>query len=131
MEELNMYFVQNNKNPNGGRFYNIYVNEGEKIDIAKYDTTDIDLFYELVKIDDPTFKKAGGLIIGGIKKINSISVYSIDKGGVNITTEEEQAYNEWLELEEKSNELYEQLTKLQEEKNELSQKIKSKKRGKK
>ena len=130
MEELNMYFVQNNKNPNGGRFYNIYVNEGEKLDLSKYDTTDIDLFYEEVKLDDSTFKKAGGLIIGGIKKINSVSVYSIDKGGVNITTEEEQAYNEWLELEEKSNELYEQLTKLQKEKNELSVKIKSKRRGK-
>ena len=131
MDELNMYFVQNNKNPNGGRFYNIYVNQGEKLDLSKFDTSDIDQFYyDVVKVD-PTFKKAGGLILGGVKKINSVSMYSIDKGGVNITTEEEEAYNEWLKIEEKSNELYEQLTKLQKEKNELSAKIKSKKRGKK
>ena len=130
MDELNMYFIQNNKNPNGGRFYNIYVNEGEKLDLTKFDTTDIDKFYLDVQEVDPTFKKAGGLIIGGIKKINSVSMYSEDKGGVNISTEVEEAYNEWLDLDEKSNELYEQLTKIQKEKNQLSEKIKTRKRGK-
>ena len=130
MDELNMYFVQNNKNPNGGRFYNIYVNEGEKLDLTKFDTTDIDKFYSDVREVDSTFKKAGGLIIGGIKKINSVSMYSEDKGGVNISTEVEEAYNEWLDLDEKSNELYEQLTKIQKEKNQLSEKIKTRKRGK-
>lgn len=131
MEELNIYFVENNKNPRGGRFYNIYVNIGDKLDLSKFDISDIDKFYDDVKEVDPTIKKAGGLVLGGVKKISSVTMYSIDKGGVNISTEEEEAYNEWLELDEKSNELYEQLQKLQEEKNELSQKIKSKKRGKK
>lgn len=129
MDELNMYFVQNNKNPHGGRFYNIYVNMGEKLDLTQFDTTDIDKFYLDVLEVDPTFKKAGGLIIGGVKKISSVSMYSKDLGGVNISTEVEEAYNEWLEIEEKSNELYEQLTKLQNEKNKLSAKIKTKKRG--
>ena len=130
MEELNMYFVINKKNPNGGNFYNIYVNEGEKLDLSKYDTSDIDLFYERVKLDDPTFKKAGGLIIGKLKTIGSLTMYTKDNGGVNISMEEQDAYNEWLELDRKSNELYEQLSQIQKEKNELSVKIKSKRRGK-
>ena len=130
MEELNMYFVINKKNPNGGNFYNIYVNEGEKLDLSKYDTTDIDKFYEEVKLDDPTFKKAGGLIIGKLKTIGSLTMYTKDNGGVNISMEEQDAYNEWLELDRKSNELYEQLSEIQKEKNELSVKIKSKRRGK-
>ncbi len=130
MEELNMYFVINKKNPNGGNFYNIYVNEGEKLDLSKYDTTDIDKFYEEVKLDDPTFKKAGGLIIGKLKTIGSLTMYTKDNGGVNISMEEQDAYNEWLELDKKSNELYEQLSQIQKEKNELSVKIKSKRRGK-
>ncbi len=124
MEELNMYFVLNTKNPMGGNFYNIYVNEGEKIDLTKYDNTDIDKFYELVKQDDDSFKKAGGLIIGKLKTIGSLTMYTLDKGGVNISVDEEKAYEDWLELDKKSNELYENLIQIQEEKNRISYKIK-------
>lgn len=130
MNELNMYFVLNNKNPNGGNFYNIYSNEGEKIDISKYDISDLDKFLEEVKKDDPTFKKAGGLIIGKNKTIGSTTLYTLDKGGINLSLEEEITYNTWLELDRKSNELYEKLTEIQLEKNILSEKIKIKKRGK-
>lgn len=124
-----MYFVLNTKNPNGGNFYNIYSNEGEKIDISKYDISDLDKFLEDVQKDDSTFKKAGGLIIGKNKTIGSTTLYTLDKGGINLSLEEETAYSNWLELDRKSNELYEQLTKIQIEKNKISEKIKRKKRG--
>lgn len=124
MEELNMYFVLNTKNPNGGNFYNIYVNQGEKLDLSIYDTTDIDKFYEEVRKDDETFKKTGGLIIGKGKTIGSLTTYILDKGGVNITVDEEKAYIDWLELDKKSNEIYENLVKIQEQKQQLSNKIK-------
>ena len=126
-----MYFVLNTKNPIGGHFYNIYVNEGEKLDLSIYDTTDIDAFFEVVHSKDSTFKKAGGLIIGRTKTIGSVTMYTKDIGGVNISLDEQSAYDEWLELDTKSNELYEQLTQIQNEKNKLSEKIKTKKRGKK
>ena len=126
MDELNMYFVINKKNPNGGRFYNIYVNEGEKLDLSLYDTSDIDDFYETVKKDDPTFKKAGGLIIKSTKTIGSLNIYT---SGTNISAEEQEAYDKWLELDSMSNKLYDQLTEIQKEKNQLSKKIKTKKRG--
>ena len=124
MEEVNMYFVLNTKNPNGGQFYNIYVNEGKKIDLSKFDTSDIDKFYLDVKKIDDTFKKAGGLIIGRTKKIGSLTMYTLDKGGMNLSLEEEKAYLDWLELDRKSNELYDRLTEIQNEKTILSNKIK-------
>ena len=125
MEELNMYFVINKKNPNGGNFYNIYVNEGEKLDLSKFNTLDIDQFYLDVKKIDPTFKKAGGLIIGKLNTIGSLTMYTLDKGGINLSLEEEKAYDNWLELDRKSNELYDKLTEIQIEKNKISNKIKA------
>lgn len=125
MEEVNIYFVLNKKNQIGGKFYNVYLNRGDKIDLNKYlsEIKDLDKIEELVKLDDESFKKTGGIILKRCETIGSTTLYTEDRGGVNISLEQQAVYEKWMDLDKESNELYERLTQIQLEKNILSDKI--------
>lgn len=125
MDEVNIYFIENNKNSIGGKFYNVYLNNGDRIDLNYYisKVKNIDELEELVKVDDKTFKKTGGIILRRCETIGSATLYTEDKGGVNISLEQQVAYKKWMDLDKESNELYERLTQIQLEKNVLSDKI--------
>jgi len=108
-KEKNIYLVKNTKNEHGGQFYNIYKNEGEKLDLTSYlERIDgIDELDYLVYQDDKTFKRAGGLILGKDDKIVSTTVYTPNMGKIEITEEEQNLYDTWQKLDELSNVLYE------------------------
>lgn len=142
-KNVNIYFVPNNKNKIGGRFYNVYLNREEKLDLAPFldSVVDIQELEPTVQKEDETFKAAGGIIIKQNETIGSATVYAPDNGEIKLNSEEEMTYAKWLELENLSNALYEQrkkemeaflesqrlideqLAQLQEEKQKLSGKM--------
>jgi len=142
-KNVNIYFVPNNKNKIGGRFYNVYLNREERLDLAPFldSVVDIQELEPTVQKEDETFKAAGGIIIKQNETIGSATVYAPDNGEIKLNSEEEMTYAKWLELENLSNALYEQrkkemeaflesqrlideqLAQLQEEKQKLSGKM--------
>ena len=104
-QKVNIYFVPNDKNKTGGRFYNVYLNRKEKLDLKPFlDNTNIDELEE--KIGDATFKKAGGIILRRNDSIVSATVYTQSSGTIELNHEQLDAYQRLLELEKLSDELY-------------------------
>ena len=96
---VNVYFVENPKAPSeGGKFYNVYINRVEKLDLYQVlpldlnsivaPGTDIDAVEWLVGQKDKTFKKVGGIILYRDETIGDISVYKVNDGRVSITNED-------------------------------------------
>lgn len=142
--DVNIYFVPNDKNKIGGRFYNVYLNREERLDLAPFlnSVVDLDELETKVKEEDDTFKVAGGIILKKDESIGSATIYTPDNGGINLNSEQQVAYQKWIELDKISNDLYderkkdmeefislqrqldEKLLKIQMEKQELSNQIK-------
>lgn len=140
---VNIYFVPNNKNKVGGKFYNVYLNREEQLDLTSFlnSIVDISELEDKVKEHDDTFKIAGGIIIKQDESIGSATIYKPDNGDINLNTEQQDAYERWIALDKTSNELYEkrkkdmeefillqrkidqQLEQIQFEKNKLSEQI--------
>lgn len=72
IKELNIYIVPNMRK-NGGKFYTICTNEGEKLNL-----TSMEAFEELRKIDS-TLVKRGGIILKQDEEIGSINFVKIKK----------------------------------------------------
>lgn len=103
MEEnkVNLYFVPNTKNETGGQFYNLYVNRGERLDLAPFLASigdDIDKLTDEVSKEDKSFKGTGGMILKRDDEFQSVDVYSPNKEGINISPEQQTTYNQLLEL---------------------------------
>ena len=79
MKVTNLYLVPNNKNPHGGRFYNIYKNQGERLDLSEIiNPDDIDSLEEDVRriTGDESFKRIGGVITCLGEEIETTNVYN-------------------------------------------------------
>lgn len=96
---VNVYFVENPKAPKeGGKFYNVYINRVEKLDLYQVlpldlssivaPNTDIDAVEWLVGQKDKTFKKVGGIILYRDETIGDITVYRVNDGKISISPEE-------------------------------------------
>lgn len=105
-QDVNIYFVPNNKNKTGGKFYNVYLNREERLDLKPFldNTTYIDELEE--KIGDATFKKAGGIILRRNDSIVSATVYTQSSGNIELNHEQQDAYQRWLQLDKISDEIY-------------------------
>lgn len=114
---VNIYFVPNNKNKIGGRFYNVYINRNEKLDLGPFlnSIIEIDELEEKVQEQDSTFKTTGGIILKKDEEIKSATVYTENNGDINISYEQQDAYDRWIQLDKLSNELYSQRKKELEE----------------
>ena len=114
-QDVNIYFVPNNKNKTGGKFYNVYLNREEKLDLKPVldNITNIDELEE--KIGAATFKKAGGIILRRNDSIVSATVYTQSSGSIELNHEQQDAYQRWLQLDKISNEIYETRKKEMEE----------------
>lgn len=74
--DVTIYFVPNNKNKIGGRFYNIYLNKEEKLDLALFlnNVADLDEFDKNVKEKYDRFKIIGGI---NLKKDGNVKEYDV------------------------------------------------------
>lgn len=121
----NIYLVPNYKNVNGGRFYNIYKNQGAKLDLSELvDLEDIDSLEEKVHTatGDTTFKKIGGVITRVSEKIESANVYNDFSSGEHISLESKKKYEQLLQN-------LELINRIQEENKKLVDEIKSSEKG--
>ncbi len=109
-KKVNIYFVPNDKNKKGGRFYNVYVNQSERLDLSPFlnSIVDIDDLDDKVREEDESFKKTGGIIIKSNEEIESATVYSSSNGEVSLSAEEQSSYERWMALDKLSDELYNQ-----------------------
>ena len=105
-QDVNIYFVPNDKNKTGGKFYNVYLNREERLDLKPFldNTTYIDELEE--KIGDASFKKAGGIILRRNDSIVSATVYTQSSGNIELNHEQQDAYQRWLQLDKISDEIY-------------------------
>ena len=95
----NLYLVPNHKNPKGGRFYNIYKNQGVKLDLSGLiDLDDIDRLEEDVHeaTGDETFKRIGGVITSLDEQIESTNIYNEFSSGETISPEQKRDYEQLL-----------------------------------
>ena len=121
----NLYLVPNYKNLNGGRFYNIYKNQGAKLDLSGLvDLDNIDSLEEKVHTvtGDTTFKRIGGVITKVSEQIESTNVYNDFSTGEHISPESKKNYEQLLHN-------LELISRIQEENKELVDKIRSSEKG--
>ena len=107
---VNVYFVPNPKTPmDGGRFYNCYINRVENLDLGQILPLDLEeIIPQGMDVDsiewyvqdrfDPTFKKAGGIILNRDETIGNVNVFKPSDGRIGITQEEHSKYKELEEL---------------------------------
>lgn len=109
-KKVNIYFVPNDKNKKGGRFYNVYVNRNERLDLSSFlnSLLDIDELDDAVQKEDKTFKKTGGIIIKSDEEIESATVYTSNNGEISLSIEEQSEYERWMALDKLSDTLYAQ-----------------------
>ncbi len=127
-EAVNIYIVPNEKNKSGGKFYNIYLNRKEKIDLKEFYHGSLEEMERNIKKKDPTFKKTGGLILRRKETIESFSSYILNEDGVLLDPKEQQDYSELKTYLEISLEQGEALEEQMKEFSSTQKKIKSLKR---
>lgn len=107
---VNVYFIPNPKTPiEGGRFYNCYINRVENLDLGQILPLNLEeIIPQGMDVDsiewyvqdrhDPTFKKAGGIILNKDETIGNVNVFKPSDGRIGITQEEHSKYKELEEL---------------------------------
>ena len=112
---VNVYFLPNNNSPvEGGKFYTCYINRIDNLDLSSILPLDLDtLVPEKVKEDndlvewyvqehyDPTFKKAGGIILNKDEEIGQVNVFKPNDGKYGISLEEKEALDQITDLDER------------------------------
>lgn len=90
-KNVDIYFIPNNKNKVYGKFYNVYLNKNEQLDLAPFLNSLVDMseFEDKIKEQYETSKTTGDTIInqankaldmiGNIKKIKGISPNGSEK----------------------------------------------------
>ena len=101
---VNVYFLPNNNSPlDGGKFYTCYINRIDNLDLSSLLPLDLDsIVPEGIKKDtdsvewyvqekfDPTFKKAGGIILNKDEEIGNVNVFKPNDGKYGVTLEEKE-----------------------------------------
>jgi hypothetical protein len=118
---VNVYLIPNEKS-DGGRFYNVYINRQDNLDLngilplnldeiipPDMDTDSIEWFIK--ENYDDTFKAAGGIILNKDETVGNISVFKPNDGTVGVSPEEKSKMDKIesldKEIQEKENELLE------------------------
>jgi len=124
---VNVYFIENNKAPeDGGKFYNCYINRVGHLNLDEILPLDLDsIIPPKMDIDavewfvqeyaDPTFKKAGAIILKQDETIGSINIFKPNDNKIGVTKEEKEKIDQISDLDKQILEKQELLAKLNEE----------------
>ena len=121
---VNVYFIPNDKTPDGGRFYNCYINRVDNLDLEKIlpldlssivpSEMDIDSIEWYVQEHyDDTFKVAGGIILKKDETIGNVSIFKPNDGKVGVSVEEKEKMDQMDDLDSRINEKQKQLDELE------------------
>ena len=112
-QSVKVYILPSDKSPiDGGNFYCIYISrkEGPKLNIEEIFTKagEVKDIEKYIKENyDPTFKRAGGIILNRDEKIDrNVSVYAPDDGSIGISPEDSENYKKLEDLTARLNVLY-------------------------
>ena len=113
-QRVKAYFMLSDKSPvEGGNFYCIYLSrkEGPKLDLERImkNAGEVEDVEKYIKDNfDPTFKRAGGIILNRDERIDSdVSVYTPDDGSIGISPEAKANYTALEDLSTELNALLE------------------------
>ena len=128
----NLYAIENvHASTEGGKFYNIYKNHGEKLDLSAIIPKDMDInVIEPYITDkyDKTFKGVGGMILNRDDSIGDIHAFKPNYDQIEITAEEKRMLDEIADLDQQIKNRKEelgQLTELNEETKKILMDIKN------